>query len=489
MKNAQRILTIVAVALAGPALTGCMPTRDETYEMLAGHRNEAFVRWSSDDVDAGGLRRLTDGLSLAQAVDMALGNDALPAGNTTLRGVREQRELARGQLMEARKFALPTVSATAGYTRSKYALSGGSGGGAVTVDGYSSALDLTQPLYEGGAIGAALRGARYFGLAADEQVRMQVQDTILAVKRTYYDVLLAEQLVAVQEEALDAMRKQQADVAIRVRVGTAIPYDDLRAQVEVSAVEADLIRQQNVLDIARTELYRLMGVSQRSDVKLSDSNAMAFESVKPEFRKWVETAFRDRPKLLMGELDLLSQKELLLTTRAEYLPSVNLWGRQGWDRFSDGDGDWESVWSAGLALNWTLFDGFGREGRIIQQRAVVRQAAIALMAAEQGILKEVKDAVLSLQRAEKLVLSQEKNVTRAREAQRLIQVGLKEGVNTTLEALDARTALTRAAGLRFQALHAHAVARLMLDRALGRLARSSEPTQDSLKNDTDGGEK
>jgi outer membrane protein TolC len=80
-------------------------------------------------------------------------------------------------------------------------------------------------------------------------------------------------------------------------------------------------------------------------------------------------------------------------------------------------------------------------------------------------------------------------VTRAREAQRLIQVGLKEGVNTALEALDARTALTRAAGLRFQALHAHAVARLMLDRALGRLVRSSEPTQDSLKNDTDGGEK
>jgi len=460
MKNVQWILML----LAGSALTGCMPTREETYGMLAMHRSEAFVRWSSDDVDAGGLRRLTDGLSLSQAVELALGNGALPAGNTTLRGVLERRELARGQLREARKYALPTVAATAGYTRSE-------DGRAVTINGYSAAFDLTQPLYEGGAIGAALRGARYFGMAADEQVRMQIQDTILAVKRTYYNVLLAEQLVYVQQQALEAMRKQQADVAIRVRVGTAIPYDDLRAQVEVSAVEADLIRQQNVLDIGRTELYRLMGVSQRSDVKLSDRDAMAFESLKPEFKKCIETAFNARPELLIGELELLSQKEVLLTTRAEYMPRVNLWGRQGWDRATSTGGNWDSGWSAGLALKWTLFDGFGREGRMIQQRAAVRQAAIALMASEQGILKQVKDAVLSLHRAEKLVLSQEKNVTRALEAQRLMEVGLKEGVNTALEALDARTALTRAAGLRFQALHEHAVARLMLDRALGRLGK------------------
>jgi len=472
MMKAQWIL----ILLMAPALTGCMPTREETYGMLTVHRNEAFARWSSDDVDAGGLRRLTDGLSLARAVELALGNDVQPAGNTTLRGVREQREVARGQLKEARKYALPTVAATAGYTRT-------AGGRDVTENGYSGAFDLTQPLYAGGAIGAALRGARYFGLAADEQVRLQIQDTVLAVKRTYYNVLLAEQLVNVQEQALDAMRKQQADVAIRVRVGTAIPYDDLRAQVEVSAVEADLIRQQNVLDIARTELYRLMGVSQRSDVKLIDGDAMAFESVKPEFKKCVEAAFRDRPELLIGELDLLSQKELLLTTRSDYLPSVNLWGRQGWDRATSTGGNWDSGWSTGLSLNWTLFDGFGREGRMIQQRAVVRQAAIALMATEQGILKQVKDAVLSLQRAEKLVLSQEKNVTRALEAQRLMEVGLKEGVNTALEALDARTALTRAAGLRFQALHEHAVARLILDRALGRLGK-----QDATK-DTDGGVK
>ncbi len=63
--------------------------------------------------------------------------------------------------------------------------------------------------------------------------------------------------------------------------------------------------------------------------------------------------------------------------------------------------------------------------------------------------------------------SQRLNLEQANEALRLVTVGAREGVNTELEVLDARAALTRARGDYYQALHAHALARLRYRRAVG----------------------
>jgi len=110
-----------------------------------------------------------------------------------------------------------------------------------------------------------------------------------------------------------------------------------------------------------------------------------------------------------------------------------------------------------------------REGRIIREKALLRQKEVLLSGAEERAILEVRSALLELENAEKFVESQQQNLERADRALQLVQAGYREGVNTEVEVLDATAALTRARGLYYKALHRHTIARVTLQRAMGML--------------------
>jgi outer membrane protein TolC len=401
-------------------------------------------------------------LSLNQAVDLSL------SFNLELERTALERRVARGRIVEAYSEALPQLTGSAAYTRyGPDTVVFGSGR-----DSYRFGLDAVQPLWKGGTIASGLRAARYFEVLTDETVRRTTQNTVLATVQAYYDVLLAQRLVEVQEASLEFARSNRDDVKALVEAEAGIPFDLLRAEVEVSNVEADLIRRQNALDLARTELFRVMGVSQRSQVKLSSSQALGYIETEKAYRQAVKTAFSNRPELMTGELDVRLQEEYLNTLYARYYPTIEAFAGYAYTRPApDTSSGWGGDWSGGVRMRWPLFDGLLREGQIIQQEAILRQRRLSLAEAEQGVLAELTSALLQLKNAAKLVQSQRLNEQRAREALRLVETRVKEGVATRLEVLDARAAWTRAAGLHYEALHQHATARLALERALGTLGQ------------------
>ena len=67
------------------------------------------------------------------------------------------------------------------------------------------------------------------------------------------------------------------------------------------------------------------------------------------------------------------------------------------------------------------------------------------------------------------MLSQQMNLQRAEKGLQLVQAGYRSGVRTELDVLDAQTALVQSRALYFQALYAHTLARLNVQRAVGTL--------------------
>jgi len=457
---------VVAVILM-PGLLGCFPPRSEVYSELNRSRLSAYTQWQRETREEEKLPRMQGDLSVEDAIKVAL------TYSPTLAAVLEEKEKARGQVLRAYGEALASVDLKADYTRFDQVSSFESPFGSFAfgdVNNWSYQVSVTQPLYKGGSIPAAIRGAQLMRFLSDEAVRQAVQDVILAVARAYDDVLLAERLHEVQEQALVFAEANLKDVMAREKAGLAMPFDTLRARVEVSNVQADLIRQRNLLNRARAALFLAMGVSQRSVVALTDE--LTYVPMEPSFDQAVKTAFMNRPELYQGELDVRLQEEALRVYRSDYLPSLEAWGWHKWAKPDPHDSlniEWDTQWMAGLRLTWALFDGLRREGRIVRQKAQLRQSAIRLSDTEQRILEEIRSAIYDVYDARELVESQRLNIERANEALRLVTVGAAEGVNTELEVLDARSALTRARGLYYQALHAHATARLALQRAMGLL--------------------
>jgi len=445
-------------------LSGCAMERS-MYGGLQQRRGEAYQRWRrARESEEASQTRLKGELSLGDALKLALTH------NKSLQSALQEEQVSRGRVIEAYSNVLPSLTATAGYTHLDEVPGFDVGGQSVAigdVDNYSAGLEVKQPLFRGGGIPAAWRAARWYSLLANEGVRGAVQGVIYEVAHAYYDTLLAQHLYEVNRDAVESAKAHLRDVQVKRAQGIASDFDVLRAEVDVSLFQADMIQQRNRIHLAKTRLLRAVGVSQDSEVTLSGE--LTYSPMKPVLDEAVRLAYQNRPDLYQAELSVELQQEALRIARSDYWPKVNAWARQQWanpDPHTSEVG-WGNAWSAGVSVDWPLFDGLGREGRVLQERARLRQQDIQLVDAEERALLEIRQAMLSLRDAEEFVESQRMNLDRAKEALRLAQVEYQQGIAEAVTLTEARAALTRARGLYYQAVYGHTVARLDLQRSMG----------------------
>jgi outer membrane protein TolC len=363
------------------------------------------------------------------------------------------------------------VNVKASYTRLDQASTFDVGGVSIAlgdVDNYSVDLTVNQPLFRGGAIGAALRAAKLAELLSDEAVRGALQGTIYRVALPYYDALLAQHKYEVNEEAVKSAQVHLKDVLTKRDLGVASDYDVLRAEVDVSNFRAEMIKQKNNVDLAKTRLLRAMGVVQKGDIVLADE--LEYRPMKPVLEEAIQIAHENRPDLYQAELDVRLRKEALRVARSDYWPKVDLFFQELWgkpDPSSVTTNEWNDTWNAGVAVNLSIFDGLGREGRVHQEKATLAQSRYRLANTQEQAFLEIRQALLTLRNAEEFVESQKLNLGRANEGLRLAEVGYREGIASQVEVSDARSALTAARGFYYESVYGHVMSRLNLQLAMG----------------------
>lgn len=465
MPRAARSAMVSACALLC-LLAGACISRESVTRDLQENRTAAYRRWERMLEEANESKPLIRGkLSLEDAVKLAVQN------NKDLLATIQEKEIARGRVLESYSAALPRISASGTYTRLEEVSSFDAGGTTISLgspDNFSVDLEVSQPVFRGGGIRAALRSARFQDLLTDEQVRGAVQQIIYEVARAYYDALLSQHLVAVFEETVKSAEANLEDVRLKGKVGIATDFDVLRAEVAVANPRAEMIKQRNNADLAKSRLLKAMGVLQEGDVTLSDE--LVFEPVRPVLEESLRLAYANRPDLLASELDIRLQEEALRIARSEYWPWIDAFFVQEWGKPSPTsmtDNAWDDAWNAGATVNLSLFDGMGREGRIVQRKAALEQSRIRLADTEERAFLEIRQALLSLRNAEESVDAQKLNRDRAAEALRLGEVGYRAGINTLVQVMDARTALARARALYYEAVYGHRIGHLDLQLAMG----------------------
>lgn len=432
-------------------LTGCL-TRDALYEDLRESREGAYESWLRVR-ESGDIPVPAESLSLDESVQIAL------LYNKSLQAKIQEREVARGQMVAAYHLALPRVNASASTAYG-------------TGDSDSAQLVLRQPIFRAGGITAGLRAAKLYAFWSDESVRDTIQTVIHHVYTDYYTALLADNLCQVNRDAVTSAEAHLNDVRVKRVNGVASKYDELRAQVDVANFRAELIRQENNLALAKTSLLRTLGTATDAQIHLADQ--LKHVPTNMALEKAIKVAYQNRPDLYMAELNIRMQRENVRALRSTYLPEVDLALSAGTDRMRDTDRDWSGTQRAALEINWSLFDGLGREGGLISAKARLKQREIELESVEEDVFLDVQQALFNLKNADEYVESQGLNLQHAEEGLRLAMTGYREGVNTEVEIVDARSALTEARGNHYKALFDHSMARLSLDQAMGLLGKDLE---------------
>lgn len=307
------------------------------------------------------------------------------------------------------------------------------------------------------------------------QYQTVLNDTLLTVRTAYYDVLLAEKQIAVEEASVELLKRELRDASARFNAGTVPSFNVLRAKVELANEQPKLIKARNSFRVTRNNLANLMGfhlpADAREDVPLLLSGKLEAEPFEADLAALIREGLGHRPELTSLRKVEQLRREDIVGAQSGLRPSVQIFGGYA-DRNSQFDSDISHDlpgWQAGVQVSWNLFDGFLTQGKVAQARSLREKAAEDLDDQARRVELEVRTAWSQFVEAKEVLESQQKVVEEAEESLRLATSRNQAGSGTQLDVLSAQTALTQARTTEVQATHDYETAVAGVERAAGRV--------------------
>ncbi len=333
-------------------------------------------------------------------------------------------------------------------------------------------IQISQLVYSGGRVNAALRAARITDQIAKESFHRVVSNTILEVRTVFYRILLARAQIHVHEQSIQLLENQLKDVTARFEAGTVPRFNVLRAEVELANARPPLIRAQNNYRLAREAMARLLAFDSKPQTAFSNiqfEGALRHEQREVDLKSALAQAVERRPELRLARHQAALRRENITVAKSGYQPDLSVYAGYGArnSRFGDQLDDTTHGWFVGARATWNIFDGQLTRGKVQQAQAEFSQAEIEAEDIRRVIELEVRQAYSDYVQALELLEAQKRVIEQAEESLRLAEARFQAGAGTQLDVLSARTALTEAQSNEILALHEYNLALAALDRATG----------------------
>ncbi|HEY8900751.1 MAG TPA: TolC family protein [Chthoniobacterales bacterium] len=450
-------------------------------------------------------------LTLEQAIDISFKQ------NPDILNAIEQIRLTRGQIIEVTSQALPHLNAVGGFTQQQTTLTdpkrpgvsssgntiqipngqggftpvdfgnfGGGGSSFVNPQSWNVGFQASQLLYNGGAVVAGIKAARFVEDSAYFSLRQTIDQTIANVKTAFYQVILNRALVVAQQQSVNLLQEQLQDQQSRYEAGTVPRFNVLQAQVALANAQPPLISALNNLRVSQYQLVKTLGMdyktSKPSEVPFNVVGGLPYQprAINPD--ESIRIAIERSPLLKAQRQSILANNENVHVQFAGYLPSVSATADYTWknNQAFHSLGEVTQGWTYGIQGSWAIFDGGETAGQVAQAKAQLQQAVINYDNSVRQVILNVQQSISNLQTAEQTLTSQEASVVQATEALRLAQERLDAGAGTQLDVLNQQTQLLQSQTTVLQARYDYLAALASYDLALSLDAQYEESFDDPL---------
>jgi len=394
--------------------------------------------------------------------------------NKSLLDQKEKINYARYKIDEARSNFFPQLSFQGNYTRLgvipsiKVDIPGPFPKEFKTGynDNYDLKLSLSQPIFTWGRIRNSYDISNLSYQASQESYRETKQRIKFEVTKSFYQIILLEELVKVREEAKKNVEEHLKTVEARYKAGQASEFDLLRAKVQLANSDPPLIQAKNSLDLALNGFKNLLGLDLATEIKLEGE--LKYEPMEIDLSSAEKEALANRVELKSIYLQKEISKEALNIAKAGNRPTLASFLNYDYKKPFYSVQKWDDDWNFGFLVNFPLFDGFATQSRVNQAKSNIKDLEIVQKQIEDGILLEVRQAISNLNLAKENILSQKENVAQAKKSLEIAKVQYAQGMITSLEEMDTQLALTIAQTNYLQALADWLVAEAQYEKAVGR---------------------
>jgi outer membrane protein len=404
-------------------------------------------------------------LTLDECIAIAL--EAQPAIQATL----YDYAAARARVREAFAPLLPQLTGSVNATRSHGIIiptTTSTGGRTSPVrvdrqpaDTFLAQVQLSQLIFDFGKTLAATQVARKLAEVSAEGVEVQRQVIALTVKEAYTNILLAQRLIRVQEQAVERAELNLASAKGFLDVGTQPLSTVVRAEVDVANAKVDLINARNALRTARVALNTAMAVDASAPTEIKDN--LEYEPTTIDRAALRAEALRQSPEYRQSKLQSSAAEASVQVAARNFLPNISGTGSYGGAQL-----ELNPSWSLGLSLTWNIFDGGNLIAALDEAKANRGDANARVKVAELTLIQNLEQAEIAVEAAQERIQAARVLIASAQENFRLAQGRFDVGVGTILEITDAQLALTQASNTEAQALADYRIALAQLDRAAGR---------------------
>ena len=414
---------------------------------------------------------LIEGKATDVVLDLSL-DEAIQRGLRTNLGIILQTSSmknANGQRLEQLQALLPTVNGAAAYSveQINLAAEGIKFPGINPIIGPFQVMDfrayLTQRLVDVQSLESYIAGKHNF-----ESAKLTAQDArdmvVLTVGNAYL-LCIADQARIDAVNAELATSKLSLDQATAAHeAGTSPRLDVLRAQVDYQNEQQTLISTTNDLAKAKLALARTIGLPLDQKYRLTDSEPyQSLDTIDPQ------AAF---DQALKGRKDLAAAAETLKAASAE---KTAAWAQQLPTATATGDfgdigttvGHSHSSYTATGTISVPILQIAKTRGDEQVAAAQYDSAKARYSDQIQQVNADIRDSILDIKAAAKLVEATASNVDLAKEALSEAQQRFRAGVADNLPVSQAQSQTEQANDQYISALYQHNVAKLSLARALG----------------------
>lgn len=384
---------------------------------------------------ASGLAFAAHGADLIGVYRDALSSDPV------YQAARAQYQASIERLPQARAGYLPFISGSAGTYRN-YNERDGAEDLDYSTRGFN--LTLSQPVFRMQSWIAISQAEKQLA-QAEATLTTASQDLILRVAQAYFDVLLAQDNVALSDAQKRAISEQLAQAKRNFEVGTATIVDTLEAQARFDQAVAKEVLDANDLEVKKRALQQLIG--KFPDALRPLGERLELRRPMPDsIDEWVKSASESSLAVLVAQAAYEIAAKEVDRAQAGHYPTVDLSATYNHNRSpasSLGDALSGSTVTSknaqvGLVLSVPIFAGGGTQSRVREALALRDRAQQDLENTQRTVAQSVRQSFLSVTNGIALVRALEQALASTQSQLDSSILGRDVGVRTSVDVLNAQ---------------------------------------------------
>jgi outer membrane protein TolC len=303
---------------------------------------------------------------------------------------------------------------------------------------------------------------------AVEQARSSKISTLSAVKKAFFQLLLARDSYEVLKNSYDLAEENLSLTRNGYKFDRVAEFDTLSAYVQKVSIEPNMLSMKNTLALAEMQLKVLMGVDVNEPIRFEGHLKDYEEKLFSDLMLLKEEDGLDQNSQLV-QIDLQKQ-QLVLSERLNklgYIPTVAL--QFSMNRSYSGFMGYATTANLTLALNWTIFDGLSKYMKTKQNKLNIQNLEQQREYIKQQLEMSIASSLNTIETAAEQVVANKSSIYASERAYEISAKRYEIGSGTQLELSNSANTLQQNKLNYVQAIYNFVSAQATLEETLGKI--------------------